>query len=349
MKQCLRYIPVCLAVLLCPAEVFAQANLQVVAEVTLSGREAVTVGQLKAKVAQLEKAKGQKLGASEIRQVLDMEINERLAIQAARKENIKVSDTEMNTEIDRLKQQMSEAEFAQAIKQQTGLSLPDFRRQLETQLVIQKYLLQKKGALFREIKEPDGADIGREYEARELIKDETLDKGGLTQKESVAFVGIVSDTRAAAQELEKEIGRSVKKFEEKAQELSRSSPERIVRGVMKKDNEALNILGAEALKQVFALPCNPDTGEKGLSGVLAGAQNKYFIVEVIDRCSFRSPLKLSDKVFPYDETVRDLIKAQLVQQKQMEALQKAQEELVSELRKGNPFSINEANLKLVSG
>jgi len=351
MKKYLKLVVACFvgaACLFAPPLVFSQANLQPVAEVTLSGKDVITVKQLKAKVDQYKKATGKDPTDADIRQLLDMEINSQLALQAAKKDNIKVSDAELNNAVDRMKQQMSDNDFAQAIKQQTGLSIPEFRKQLENQLIAQKYLMQKKGDLFKDIKDPTDAEIEQAYNLRKAIADQPLEQGGLTQNESVTFAAIVSNSSADAQTLEKGIGKSVQKFENKAQELNQTDPTRIVSGVMQKNAEALNLLGADSLNKVFELPCNPDSGLKGLSGVLPGKNGKYFIIEVMDKCQKKSPLKLTDTVFPYDITLHDYIKSELAQQKQYEVLQKAQDELVTELRKGKPFKINEDNLKLVS-
>ena len=75
---------------------FAQTNLQPIAEVKFSGRAPITLGQLKSRVSVLEKEIGRKTTFEERKQVLDSLIDERLIVQAAEKDGIKIMDSEVN-------------------------------------------------------------------------------------------------------------------------------------------------------------------------------------------------------------------------------------------------------------
>ena len=84
-------------------------------------------------------------------QILDSLINERLIMGAARQQGIFITSDELNgrqKEIeDRIKDQMT---LAEALKLQ-GLSLPQFRRQLEIQLSIEKMFAKESTVSAEEI------------------------------------------------------------------------------------------------------------------------------------------------------------------------------------------------------
>ena len=115
------------------AGVYAQTNLQPIAEVTLTGRAPITLGQLKSRVSALEKDLGRKMTVEERKQTLDVLINERLIVQAAEKEGIKITDSEVNNFFleyvsNQLGKQVTEAEFAQIIKENANMSLDEYMK-----------------------------------------------------------------------------------------------------------------------------------------------------------------------------------------------------------------------------
>ena len=104
--------------------VFAQADLQPAAIVNLSRSEPITVKQLRTEVELRERGAGRALNADERRQILDIMINERLAIQAAERDRIAVSENEINQQFQQLRagmvqaigRQPTDAEFATAVQ-----------------------------------------------------------------------------------------------------------------------------------------------------------------------------------------------------------------------------------------
>ncbi|MCL2128119.1 MAG: SurA N-terminal domain-containing protein, partial [Treponema sp.] len=150
---------------------FAQADLQPAAIVNLTKSEPITVKQFRTEVERMEKSTRRTLNDKERRDVLDVMINERLAIQAAEKDKITISENEITQQINQLKTQMvqaigrqpTDAEFATAIKNETGLELPAFRDQVRRQLVVQKYLMSKKQSTIENIKIPSEDEISNTY------------------------------------------------------------------------------------------------------------------------------------------------------------------------------------------
>lgn len=115
------------------ASVFAQTTLQPIAEVKLSARAPITLGQLKTRVSALEKELGRKMTVEERKQTLDGLINEKLIVQAAEKDGIKIMDSEVNNYFNeyvssQLGKQVTEADFAQLIKENTNMSLDEYMK-----------------------------------------------------------------------------------------------------------------------------------------------------------------------------------------------------------------------------
>jgi parvulin-like peptidyl-prolyl isomerase len=327
---------------------FAQADLQPAAIVNLTRSEPITVKQFRTEVERMEKSARRSLNDKERREVLDSMINERLAIQAAEKDKISVSESEVTQQINQLKNQMvqalgrqpTDAEFAAAIKSETGLEMPAFREQARRQLVTQKYLMSKKQSIFESIKVPTDADITNYY---------NLYKAQLTRPDTVRFSMIqveygpdaASKTKAKnlADSLMREIGSSASKFDEVV--LRGQSPNSGYQsgdaGYLPRNVEAAQVVGQDFITTAF----NLKQGE--VSKLMEGLRG-YQIIKVTETYSQKN-LELDD-IFQLGNriTVRGYIGNSLLQERNMEALKKATEELVAELRAGKTFQIFERNL-----
>jgi parvulin-like peptidyl-prolyl isomerase len=327
---------------------FAQADLQPAAIVNLTRSEPITVKQFRTEVEKVEKATRRSLNDKERREVLDAMINERLAIQAAEKDKITVSESEVTQQINQLKTQMAQTigrqptdvEFAAAIKSETGLEMPAFREQARRQLVTQKYLMSKKQSVFESIKPPTDAEITSFY---------NLNKAQLTRPDTVRFSMIqveygpdaASKTKAKelADRLTREIGSNPSKFDEVV--LRGQSPNSGYQagdaGYLPRNMEAAQIVGQDFIITAF----NLKQGE--VSKLMEGLRG-YQVIKVTETYAQKN-LELDD-IFQLGTrmTVRAYIGNSMLQERQMEALKKATEELVAELRAGKTFQIFERNL-----
>jgi hypothetical protein len=112
------------------AAVFAQSDLQPVAIVRLTKSEPITVKQLKTEIEKLAwqdiaprlgrapttaemNTATSGLNAAQRRQVLDVVINEKLALQAAERDKITITDNEINQQITQLRAQMADTPCAE--------------------------------------------------------------------------------------------------------------------------------------------------------------------------------------------------------------------------------------------
>jgi len=327
---------------------FAQSDLQPAAIVNLTKSEPITVKQFRTEVENMEKASGRKLNQNEQKEVLDAMINERLALQAAEKDRVVVADSEVNKQIDQLKSQMiqvagrmpTDAEFATAIKSQTGLDMPAFREKLRRQLIIQKYLMSKKQSTIESIKVPSEADITSAYNLAkaQLVRPDTV-RISLIQ----AVYGADATSKTKAKELidrlAKEIGNNPSKFDEVfiRGQAPNSGYYAGDEGYLPRSMQTAQVVGQEFINIAFSLK----QGE--ISKVIEG-RGGYQIIKVTETYAQKN-LELDDIVQPGSRvTVREYIGNSLLQERQAEVIARASQELINDLRKGNPFQIFEKNL-----
>ncbi|MDR0568539.1 MAG: peptidyl-prolyl cis-trans isomerase [Spirochaetaceae bacterium] len=325
---------------------FAQTDLQPAAIVRLTKSEPISVKQLRTEVELMEKQSGKVLTAAERRQVLDVMINERLAIQAAERDKVTLSENEINQQIQQLRsilvqqlgRQPTDAEFALAVRNETGLEVPAFREQLRRQLLVQKYLQFKKGTLLSSIKTPTEAEILNTYNLAKtnFVRPETI-------RFSMIMVPFGSDKNKArdlANRLIQEIGSNPSKFDEAV--VKGQSPTAGYKagdgGYLPRMIQAQQAVGPEFMNTAFAL-------KQGEVSKAIETPQGYVIIKVTET-HIQKNLDLDD-IFQLGTrmTVRDYIGNMLMQQQQQEVLKKASDELIEELRRGNPFQIMENNLK----
>jgi len=327
---------------------FAQADLQPAAIVNLVRSEPITVKQFRTEVERMEKAARRSLNDKERRDVLDSMINERLAIQAAEKDKITVSENEVNQQINQIKSQMvqaigrqpTDAEFATAIKNETGLEMTAFRDQARRQLVTQKYLMTKKQSVFEKIQTPTDADITNAYNLTkaQFVRPDTV-RFSMIQIEYGPDAASKTKAKDLADRLIKEIGSSPSKFDEVVLrgQAPNSGYQAGDAGYLPRNMEAAQVVGQDFITTAF----NLKQGE--VSKLMEGVRG-YQIIKVTETYAQKN-LELDD-IFQLGTrvTVRNYIGNSLLQERQMEALKKATEELVSELRAGKTFQIFERNL-----
>jgi parvulin-like peptidyl-prolyl isomerase len=326
----------------------AQNDLATVATVNLAKTEFITVKAFRSEVERMEKGSGKKLSAAERRQVLDVLINEKLAIQAAERDKITISENEVNQQIQQLRtgltqtmgRRPTDAEFAQAIRNETALELPAFREQLRRQLLTQKYLMSKKQNIIETVKTPTEEEIQNTY---------NLAKTNFVRPETVRFSMIqvafgdnaAEKTRAkeTAERLLREIGSSPAKFDEVVLrgQASNAGFQAGDAGFLPKNREAQQLMRMDFIKTAFSL-------KQGEVSKVIESPRGYHIIKITETYDMKN-LELGD-IFQLGTrmTVRDYIGNGMLQQRQQEAFAKATQELVTELRTGKTFQVFEKNI-----
>ena len=334
---------------------FAQADLQPAAIVKLTKSEPITVKQFRTQLETIEKAASRSLTLDEKKQLLDSMIDERLVIQAAERDKITISEGELNQEIQKMKdamsqqagRQISDADFAKFVKENTGLDMAAYREQGKKQLILQKYLLSKKENLFKNIKEPTEAEIIEMYnleKAQSFIRPETV-------KLSFILVPYGSD-RAKAKELAdrlfKEVGGSGSKFNEVALKGHiANSGYQSGEDYLPRMREASQTYGADFVNTAFSLKLQEVSK---IFEISANSQMSGFIFFKPTEAYSMKALELDDiyrLVMPPlpTLTVRDSIRYAIMQEKQSSVLEQATQEIRTELRAGGKsFEIFPKNL-----
>ncbi|MDR3170089.1 MAG: SurA N-terminal domain-containing protein [Treponema sp.] len=327
----------------------AQSDLQPAAIVRLTKSEPITVKQYRTEVERMEKQAGRTLSAEERRQVLDVMINEKLALQAAERDKVSVNDNEINQQLQEIRsalaqntgRQPTEAEFALALRNETGLEMPAFRDQLRRQMITQKYLMSKKQSLFTAVKIPSDADILNTYTLykTQFVRPETV-RFSMIQVPFGADTAAKAKARELADRLIREIGSNPSKFDEAVVrgQVPNSGYQAGDGGYLPRNPEALRVVGQDFLNTAFSLK----QGE--VSKLLEGARG-YQIIKITETYTQKA-LELDD-VFQLgtNMTVKAYIGNMMLQERQQAVIEQATQELVSELRTGNPFQVFENNLK----
>jgi parvulin-like peptidyl-prolyl isomerase len=347
---------------------FAQIDLQTIAVVKLTKSEPITVKQVKTEAEQYIKSAilqetGRPPSADELskaiqglslddkRQVLNLMINEKLTLQAAERDRVSISENEVNQQISALRSQLAQnmgrqptdAEFSLAIRNQMGLELVVYRDMVRRQLLMQKYLVEKKQSVLNGFKNPTEGDILTEYKLREtqLVRPRTV-------RFSMIEIPYGSDkpkAKALADRLVRDISGNPAKFDEAV--VKGQSPNAGYRagdgGYLPMIPQAQAAAGKEFIDTAFSL-------RQGEVSKLIENVRAYQIFKVTESYE-KKDLELDDLYqlggvrTPDGQvvnlTVKDYIYNGLLQQRQAEALQKATQELVVELRRGNPFTIDE--------
>jgi parvulin-like peptidyl-prolyl isomerase len=342
-----RFVSLVITGVIITALAFAQADLQPVAIIRLTRSEPITVKQFRTEVERMESQARRTLTNNERRQVLDVMINERLVLQAAERDRITVSDGEINQQLQQLRSSMTQnigrqptdAEFAQAVRNETGLELPAFRDQLRRQFIMQKYLMEKKQDSFRNMREPTEAEILNTYTlARsQLVRPETV-RFSVIQ---IPFTDAASKARSKliADRLVRDIGTNPARFDEAM--LRGQTPNAEYEagdgGYLPRNIQAQQVVGVEFMNTAFSL-------KQGEVSRLLESSRAFHIIKITEAYGQKN-LELDD-IYQLGTrlTVREYIGNSMLQERQQAVIERATQELVAELRTGNPFQIIEANL-----
>ena len=344
---------------------FAQIDLQPVAIIQLTRSEPLTVRQLRTEmermiwpnlVMQLRRTPtAEELTravnnstVAERRQILEGFINERLILQAAERDRITVTDNELNQQMAQLRAMMSQdigrpvtdEEFALAIHNETGMALPAFRERMRREGTVQRYLVTTKQHIFANIREPTEAEIVSVYNLRrsEFIRPDMI-RFSMIQVPYGPNATTKVQARQQAERLSREIGSSPTRFSEAVLASRRPNS-----GYLAGDGqwiplnpEGQMLAGADFINTAFTLR----QGE--VSRIIEG-HNAYLIIKVTETLP-QTALGLDDLMSPMNPiTVRQLITDHLMQQLQQDALMRAFNELMAEVRAQSTVRIMENNL-----
>ena len=323
------------------ASVFAQNDLQPLAIVKLNKPETITVSMLKSYSSYYQKQlRLETLSLDQKKQLLDKYIREKLVLQAAAKEGISVTDTQVNeafinTFRQQIGQNVTEAQLSDVIKKQTGktlddyikavtgMSTVDFKKQLKNQIIIQQYVYAKNQDKIKNA-EVSNEDISKAYE---------MNKTKFAMNDTMKLFLVMvpkGDDDVAAKALCEDIRNKYTKDPKKSVEIV-NSPDNGTK------YQAGEITVAKTVQQAQLLRWPEEKmtelfshAEKYVSDVTKTATDFQFFV-VLKKYDAKL-LSLSDVVQPETTiTVYDYIKGNLTQQKQYTYFKNAAQDMGKEL------------------
>jgi len=244
---------------------------------------------------------------------------------------------------DNLAQQLgrpaTEAEYAQAVMNESGLDTNAFRTQLIKQLLVQEYILSRREDQIRSVREPTEAEITSVFNnARsDFVRPEIV----LASMIQVPY-GANATTRAAARTLAESLLR----------EINTSGFDQIVMRSVRPDsgyqagnlpyiprnNDAIVTLGQTFVDAAFSLR----PGQ--VSGIIEGPQG-FQIINVKEYYPL-AVLELDDIIQPGSQvTVRAQIRQAIHAQRQQEAFNQAKREIVFEIKTARTYTLHENNIR----
>lgn len=158
----MKKLAVVFGMLLAAGALFAQQNdLQVLTVVNYSKSESITVKQVKARCEIYEKQMGKKLSVDERKMVLESLVEEKLVIQAATKAGISIPDSTIDQyfmqqmsaqvganvtekELNDLVMKQQGVTLDALLKQQVGMNVAEYKAYLKNQLIAQQYVVSQK-------------------------------------------------------------------------------------------------------------------------------------------------------------------------------------------------------------
>lgn len=317
-------------------------NLQPLAVVKLNGHETVTLKDVKDAVETYQTQAGRKFTVAERKEILESIIDQKLIVQAAKKEGISFTDSQIDqyylqNMAQMVGRQVTEKEFADIVRQQTGKSVDDFllsqvrmnvaqyKNYLRNQLLAQQYVVAKKANEINAVQASD-------KEIRDFYE---LNKSKIVWNDMVhMFLVSVkkgNDANAAKAKIEKlKADYSAKKLTLEDMRTASKTPATsgYVGGdlMLEKTEQYAQMLGVkyENILEVFK-------AEKNKASELLETEVDYQFYIVLEKYNAKM-LSISDVITPGSTvTVYEYIKQNLTNQKKSGALLKAVQDISREL------------------
>jgi len=160
---------------------FAQSDLQVLAIVKLNKNESITVKQVKSRVGTYEKQTGRTLSVDDRKKVLDAMIEEKVMLQAALKSGISIADSDVDQyfmqgmsqqlgvnvsekELNDIVQKTQGITLDELLTKQVGMNIVDYKNYLKNTMLIQQYVIKEKQAEIQSVT-PTDDEIRAFYES----------------------------------------------------------------------------------------------------------------------------------------------------------------------------------------
>ena len=338
-----------LLLFLVAATASAQVLDQPVAIVRLTETVNIGLREIEGQLAVFEQQLGRELEAGEKQQILDALINDELLLQAAGRASVRVTQEEIQNYLSVQRQQWSQAlgemlteeQFRRQVEQQTGESWSQFVSDVTDELIKLKYVREQKADVFQSLGGVTEAEVRDFYDEQET---------SFTNPAMVSFRHVYADLRGKSDEERTRARELLERYRQQIRNGSLTFEELERRALddasisadnfgylMRNDARSQQLLGRAFIQTMFGL----DEGDVG--GVYE-SNVALHIVFVTDKRSARI-LGLDDPILPGQNiTVRQQIRSQLAAQKEQQALARAVEGVVADLRDEAEVTVYDQNL-----
>jgi len=323
--------------------------------VKLTETEIISSKKVNQNITLLEANAKRVLTAEEKRSVLDSMIDSALVVQAAKKQNMSIPEAQVKQYgIAQISQsvgrQLTEPEFNQFVAQQLQQPVDVYLKELEKQLLIQKYITEVGRNDFQNIPQPSESEIQSAFSKEEM----TFVNPDMMRVSHVFFTFVINgsqnprlmdssektEVKVKAESVLRNLKNGTLTFEEAVRTHSEDPQSKIKAGdigfIIRNDQAAVQIFGTSFVDQVYTM----NIGDYKLLESNAG----YHIIKITDQID-KKFLKLDDQVNPMEQTtVRQYISQRLYVIKQQEMFQIVSERVVKELREEAEITLYLQNL-----
>jgi hypothetical protein len=336
-----KIVPVLALAALCFVVASAQDADPTVAKINYTKPQLIKLKELRQYVvlAAGGEDKASAVSYEEARKALEGLANQKLLLQAAEKDGVKVTDAELQKQVDQLRQsaevqarqKLADVQFWDLIKRQTGMSKDRFMDEQKKALVLQKFVATKKKALFDSLKAPTNDEIQQAYELNKaaLVRPETVRLSVISFDVAGKSDADKQDILAKAKAMNADIKKSPGKWDDyfqKGKDGSGDGYKAGDAGYFPKTQQVMAAIGDKVFKVVFALRLG-DVSEPVDTPL--GIQ----LYKVTEQYTFKSPLELTDPVTPgATVNVGQYIANQLANQKLQVTFAQAYNDLIAELK-----------------
>ena len=324
---------------------FAQSNSMTplaVIKVNKSKTETITLGQLKTRADTFAKTNGNlKLTPEQRKDILEALIDEKLVLQKAMMDGVNLTDSQVDQYFlssisQQVGREISEAEYSELVKQQTGktldqymtevygMNLSAYKSYLKSQIICQQYVLAKRQKELQKIAATED-QVSTFYAANEAQ---------FVQPDTVKlYLAIIPKGKnaAAAKTKANALYSKFKSNPSKGMDIIKADADfgkSFQAGdiLVGKTNEAAAQLGIpfKALQELFGK-------SNGFVSEVTETESDFQFYSILDKYS-KKALSLNDPVQPGESlTVKEYIRQHLTVQLQNQFLNTAVEDLVKEL------------------
>ncbi|MBN1412728.1 MAG: SurA N-terminal domain-containing protein [Spirochaetales bacterium] len=326
-----------------------------VATIKYTKTEVISLEWFKQQIDVLETQTNKPLTFEEKKKVLQSLVDEKILIQAANKEGIRITDAEIAGSMNSIKapyekqynRSFTDEEFKQLIESAgklTGVSYEKFMEQVKNKVLLEKYVRQSEHEIFDSVQPPTEQEIEDYFMEKRAafitpemlrIKQILILSKGLTKEKKDLYLKKINS-------IYDDIKSGKKSFDDYWEVYLDGETGKIGglnMDIWRRDDDSRkNTYGKKFYDRIFRM-------EKNEMSLVEVSDVGFHIIKILDKIPFRT-LELNDKIPPTNtSTVKDQIFLVLSQMKNIEASQNAVKSLLEKVKKNAVIKIYDENLK----